>query len=67
MVAAVDSVLKEDKSLREAACLYNVRIETLRRRINGFVKINCKPGPATVLTDEEEDKVAEYLIKMSEV
>ena len=67
MVAAVDSVLKEDKSLREAARLYNVPIETLRRRINGSVKIDCKPGPATVLTDEEEDKVAEYLIKMSEM
>ena len=65
--AAVDSVLKENKELRKAANLYNVPIKTLRRCVNGSVKLDCKPGPATVLTEEEEDKLAEYLIKMSEM
>ena len=67
IIAAVDSVLKENKGLREAARLYNVPIETLRRCVNGSVKLDCKPGPAIVLTEEEEDRLAEYLIKMSEM
>ena len=67
MVAACNSVLKEGKGLREAARLYNVPIETLRRRVNGSVKFGCKPGPPTVLTEEEEDRLADYLIKMSEM
>ena len=67
MVAAVNSVLEEGYGLREAARLHNVPIETLRRRITGSVKLDGKPGPATVLTDEEEDRVAQYLLKMSEM
>ena len=67
MVAAVDGVLKESRSLRESARLYNVPIETLRRRVNGSVSMNCKPGSATVLTDEEEDRLSDYLIRMSEM
>uniref|UniRef100_A0A1X7VB76 HTH psq-type domain-containing protein n=1 Tax=Amphimedon queenslandica TaxID=400682 RepID=A0A1X7VB76_AMPQE len=66
MAAAVSSVVKDNKGLRETACLYNIPIETLRRRVNGSVALDCKPGPTTVLTNEE-DQLAEYLIKMSEM
>ena len=67
MSAAMNSILKENKGLREAARLYNVPIETLRRRVNGSVDLHCKPGPATVLTEEEEEKLAEYLIQMADM
>ena len=67
MVAAVNSVLEGGYGLREAARLHNVPIETLRRRVTGSVKLDGKPGPTTVLTDEEEDRVAQYLLKMSEM
>ena len=67
MQAAVSSVTEEGKGLREAARLYNVPVETLRRRVNGSVSIDCKPGPPTVLLREEEDKVAEYLITMADM
>ena len=66
MQAAVSCVLEEGKSLRDAARLYNVPVETLRRRVNGSVTMDCKPGPTTVLT-KEEDKVAEYLIAMADM
>ena len=67
MAAAVDSMLNHDTKLREAACAYNVPLETLRRRVNGSVTLDCRPGPSTILTNEEEGNLAKYLIKMSEM
>ncbi len=53
--------------LREAARTYNVLVETLRRRVTGAVSIDCRPGPGTVLTKEEEDAVVKYLISMCDM
>ena len=53
MIGAVKCV-EEGKSLREASRLYNVPLETLRRRVNGTIDVVCRPGPPTILTDEEE-------------
>jgi hypothetical protein len=64
--AAVPHVQYEGASLREASRLYNVPLETLRRRVNGLVAVDCRPGPRTVLS-EEEIKLAKYLIQMSEM
>ena len=61
--AAVSSVLNDNKGLREAARLYNIPVETLRRR---SVKPGSKPGPGTILT-EEEDKLAAYLVIMADM
>ena len=52
--------------LRKAARLYNVPVETLRRRINGTVSLECKPGPSTILTKEEEECLAKYVIEMAD-
>ena len=52
--------------LREAARTYNVPVETLRRRVTGAVSIDCRPGPETVLT-KEEDAVAKYLVTMCDM
>jgi len=32
-----------------------------------MVKVGCKPGPSTILTDEEEDKLAAYLITIADM
>ena len=66
MRAAVQSV-HDGKGLREASRLYNVPVETLRRRTTGKVELDCKPGPSTVLTKEEEDRLNTYLIQMAEM
>ena len=67
MAAAVEQVQKQELSLREASRLYNIPLETLRRRVNGTVAIDCRPGPRTVLTEDEETKLADYLLQMSEM
>ena len=66
MCAAVQSV-HNGKGLREASRLYNVPVETLRRQTTGKVELDCKPGPSTVLTKEEEDRLNTYLIQMAEM
>ena len=57
MRAAGESV-NQWKGLREAARLYNLRVETLRKRVTGKVDLDCWPAdPATVLTKEEEETI----------
>jgi len=67
MAAAVNCVQKDGKGLRETARLYNLPVESLRRRVIGSVELNCRPGPPTVLTEEEEERLAAYLVQMSEM
>ena len=66
MAAAMQSV-QEGKGLREAVRLYNVPVESLRRRILGTVSIDCWPGPPTILTTEEEDRLCEYVIEKADI
>jgi len=67
MKAAVASVVNETLGLQEASRVYNIPVETIRQRANGSVRMGCKPGPTTVLTDEEEDKLVSYLISMADM
>ena len=67
MQAAVDSVLRDNRGLREAARLYNIQVETLRRHVNGSVEVGARPGPATILTDEEEDMLVKYFVEMADM
>ena len=53
MIAAIKKV-EEGLGIREAS------VETLRRRVVGAVGVDCKPGPPTVLTAEEEQKFVDY-------
>jgi len=64
-VAATNSVLYDNRGLREASRLPNV--SQLRRHVTGSVEADCKPGPSTVLTEGEEDRLARHLLQMSEM
>ena len=65
MMEAV-AFVQNGNSLRQAARLYNVLVETLRRRVNGAVSVDCKPGPSTILTKDEEECLAKYVIEMAD-
>ena len=66
MIAAMKYV-EGGEGLRAASRLYNVPVETLRRRVTGAVQVGCRPGPATVLTKEEEDRLSHHLKEMVEM
>ena len=63
--AAVDSTLHDNRGLMEAARLYNIPVETLRRHVNGSVEVGARPGPATILKDE--DMLVKYLVEMADM
>jgi len=67
MEAATKSVVEDGKGVREASRLYNVPIETLRRRVTGAVPLGCHPGPHTVLSEEEESRIVEYVATMADM
>ena len=67
MQEACKAVKDENMSLREAARKYSVPVETLRRRTAGFVSLDWRPGPPTVLTSEEETRLAEYCVAISDM
>lgn len=58
------AVKLEDKGLRQAAREFGVPVTTLKRHVDGVVPLNAKPGPATVLTREEEEKLYQYCLDM---
>ena len=66
MVAAV-KVVESGMAVRQAAKHYNVPFETLRRRVQGITSLECRSGPPTVLTVEEEEKLAHYCVRMADM
>ena len=66
MAAALQDV-RGGMSVREAARLYNLPFETLRRRVVEKVGLECRPGPSTVLTEHEEEELASYCVKMADM
>ena len=66
MAVAVEQV-KAGRALREASRLYNVPVETLRRRVIETVAEDCRPGPPNVLMGEEETRLSEYSARMSDM
>ena len=67
MQAVVSSVKNDSKTVCEASRLYNVPFESLRRRITESVELGCRPGPPTILTEEEEESLETYLVKMADM
>lgn len=65
MIAAIESVRGGGKSIREAAAEFNVPKSTLGDRVKGRVVHGAKNGPKTLLTKEDEEKLAAYLIDVS--
>ena len=64
ILEAVKSIEDDGKGLRKATCIYNVPVETLQRQVVCITSLDAKPGWDTVLTSEEERRLAQYIIDM---
>lgn len=60
MEEACNTVKNEGMGLQEASRKYNVPVETLGRRTADLVSHEYRPGPFTVLTSEEEERLPQY-------
>ena len=67
MIRAVNAVEVEGKAHRQASREYGVPVATLKRRVDGLVAMDARPGPATVFTREEEDKLCQYCLDMADM
>ena len=66
MKKAIEAVVTQEKSLRQAAREYGVPPTTLKRS-DTSLPAEPTPGPSTVLSKEEEDRLVKYIITMAEM
>ena len=64
MIRAMNAVKVDGEALRKASREYGVPVATIQRRVDGLVAVDARPGPSTVLTREEEDKLRQYCLDM---
>ena len=67
MKKAIEAVATQKKSLRQAAREYGVPATTLKRKIDTSLPAEAKPGPPTVLSKEEEERLVSYIITMAQM
>jgi len=67
MVKAIDAVKSGLCSVKWAAEDYKVPRTTLQDRISGRVIHGMKPGPSPYLNKEEKSKLAQFVVKISEI
>ena len=66
MKRAIDAVTRQHKGLRQAAREYGVPVTTLKRHVDCSLAPDCKPGPASTLTKEEEEKLVNHIMTMAQ-
>ena len=64
---AIESVQNGSNSIRQAALLYNIPKSTLQAYTSTNADIDRRPGPATILTAEEEHKLVQWCIEMAAI
>ena len=67
MLKAIEAVHSGAMSANKAARMYGAPPSTLKDRLSGRVKHGANPGPLPYLTSDEEDELATFLIRASEV
>ena len=64
---AIGAVQSNILSLRDAESTYGIPKSTIHNYTSGKTMVGATRGPSTVLTTEEEQKLAEWAIKMAEI
>ena len=64
-VKAMNDVRVGRLSIRKSAKKWGIKRTTLQDRLNGRVEINRRRGPPPILTKQEENRFADWLIVMA--
>lgn len=67
MLAAIEAVCSGKYGANQAVRFFSVPPSTLKDRLSGRVKHGDKSGPAPYLTLEEENELADFLVKCSQI
>jgi len=67
LASAIQAIKKENLSLRTAADRFGVPKSTLNNYLHGKSEIGTKPGPSSILSRDEEAKLVQYAIHMTEI
>ena len=67
LVHAVDMIKSKSMSFRQAASAFQIPKSTLSNKVNDKTPIDCRPGPATILTPAEEKHLADWAIHMAKI
>ena len=55
--------IEQGKSLRKVSSTFGVPKSTLHAKYNGYTPIDCRKGPTTILTKEEEEKIVDWILE----
>lgn len=64
---AVQMIKSQKISLSKASVQYNIPKGTLHNKVAGKTALQCRKGPGKILTDEEEEKINNWIINMAKV
>ena len=68
---SLDAMKSAVKAVEEGngkvARMFNVPVETLRRRVKGDVLIACRPGPKPISKADDEIAIANHCVTMAEM
>ena len=67
LLQALDDIQSNGLSFRAAETKYNIPKSTLNDYATGKSLAGCKPGPASVLTAEEERKLVDWAVEMATI
>ena len=67
LVSATSDIKEKKMTFRKAEATYGIPRSTLHDYATGKVEIGCKPGPSSILTAAEEQRIVDYAIQMSKI